>query len=190
MLAAVFAALPLQAAEERHADHEQLRELRKVFEAAVNANDLDKLKPYLADHFSIVTFTDREFTDFTSFKARWQLTRDEMVHGGSYVMDLNPKLSTFIGDVAICSGNAKSRLTTGDGKSFEFTSKWTVICQKQNGQWKVVRGHCSLDPFGNPMLVAGVKKIVVRAIAVAGSAGLVAGVVLGWFCGRRNRKTA
>jgi ketosteroid isomerase-like protein len=190
MLTASLAFLPLQAEEERHADHEQLRALRQVFEAAVNTNDLDKLQPYLAESFSIVTFTDREFHDFAAFKVQWKLTRDKMLRGGTYSIDLNPELSTLIGDLAICHGNARSHMTTGDGKTFDFTSKWTVVCQKQNDQWKIVRGHNSLDPFGNPMLVAGVKRIVWLSIVAAGLGGLVFGFLLGWLYRRRKKLAA
>lgn len=182
-----LAALPARAEEERHEDHEQLRALRRVFETAVNANELDQLRPFLAEGFSIVTFTDREFVDFAAFKARWQLTRQEMLQGGNYTMDLNPELSTLIGDIAICRGNANNRLTTGAGKTMEFTSKWTVVCQKQNGQWKILRGHNSLDPFGNPMLVAGVKTLLWRVAAGAGLAGLGLGGIISWLWIRRRK---
>ena len=52
------------------ADHEALRGLRKVAEEAINNNKLELLKPHLDDPFSIVTYTDREFTDFDTFQAQ------------------------------------------------------------------------------------------------------------------------
>ena len=81
----------LQAAysqQDQEADHEALREIRRVFEKAVAENDMEQIRPYLAKGFSIVTFTDREFHDFDTFLQRWEQTRAEMLHGGTYTVDL------------------------------------------------------------------------------------------------------
>lgn len=44
------------------------------------------------------------------------------------------------------------------GDLCEFTTHWTVILKRNDGEWKVVRAHNSLDPFANPMLKSSVKK--------------------------------
>jgi hypothetical protein len=78
------------AAQDHEADHDALRRIRVVAEEAINTNNLDLLKPYLAEGFTIVTYTDREFSDFTAFKERWQKTRDELLAGGSYTTERCP----------------------------------------------------------------------------------------------------
>jgi len=50
------------AAQDHEADHEALRKIRAVAEEAINTNNLDLFKPHLADHFTIVTYTDRAST--------------------------------------------------------------------------------------------------------------------------------
>jgi hypothetical protein len=81
-------------------DHEALRELKAVFEKAASENNLDLLKPYISENFSAVTYTDREFTDFEAFKARWQKTRDEIVGHGSYKQRRQER-----GSLSIASGH-------------------------------------------------------------------------------------
>src|SRR5688572_21048855 len=91
--------------DENEADHEALRRLRAVVERAVNENRLELLKPYLDENFSIVTYTDREFTDFDAFQTRWQQTRDNLLAGGSYRTELLPERSRILDDFAITRGN-------------------------------------------------------------------------------------
>jgi ketosteroid isomerase-like protein len=171
------------------ADHQGLRELKAVFEQAASENNLDLLRPYVNDAFSAVTYTDREFTDFEAFKARWQKTRDEIVGTGSYKVTLLPERSELYGDFAICRGDSDNVLVNSEGKEFKFTSHWTAVCRKVDGQWKILRAHSSLDPFGNPMLVDGVTSRIVQTAAMAALGGILVGGIAGNIVARR-RSTA
>ena len=173
---ASFLSASLAQADDDEAEHQKLRELRAVAEEAINNNQLELLKPYLADEFSIVTYTDREFSDLDKFKSRWQQTRDELLAGGSYKTELLPELSLILGDVAIARGNSANVLMTGGGKEFRFPSNWTAVLQKVDGQWKIVRAHSSLSPFDNPMVRDGVKSLIIKM----GLAALFVGIVVGW----------
>jgi ketosteroid isomerase-like protein len=179
------------AEDEAEADHQALRELKAVFEKAASENNLDLLKPYISENFSAVTYTDREFTDFEAFKARWQKTRDEIVGDGSYKVTLLPERSEIYGDFAITRGDSDNVLVNGAGKEFRFTSHWTAVCRKMDGQWKIVRAHSSLDPFGNPMLVDGVRTKIWQTAGIAAVAGLLVGGVASYLVTRpRGRASA
>lgn len=177
--------------EEDEADHEALRQLKAVFEDAVNNNQLDLLKPYLHDPFSIVTYTDRNFTDFDVFKTEWQKRRDSLLAGGSYTVELIPERSLLYGDIAITLGTSENVLVTGGGDVYRFPANWTAVCRKVDGAWKIVRTHSSMDPFGNPMILAGFRKTVIQYLI----GGLVGGLVLGWisakiFARLRSKRSA
>lgn len=177
LLAAALAVSVAPAEEENHADHEALRKMRRAFEEAAAKNDMDLMKPFLATNFSLVTFTDREFTDFEAFKAQWAKTRSAMLgESGTYRVDLDPEYSVLMGDVALCRGNAKNELVNSKGSRFEFTSHWSVVCRKTDGEWKIVRGHNSLNPFDNPMLRDRVKSILLKAVFTALGIGLLLGL--------------
>jgi ketosteroid isomerase-like protein len=181
--------IPLAAQEEAEADHQALREMKAVFEKAASENNLDLLKPYVPDQFSAVTYTDREFTDFEAFKTRWQKTRDEIVGTGSYKVTLKPEKSKIYGDIAVARGDSDNVLVNSAGKKFEFTSHWTAVCRKIDGQWKIERVHSSLDPFGNPMLVDGVKSKITTYAGLAGVGGLVIGGLVAFLLTRSRAKT-
>lgn len=168
------------------ADHQALRELKKVFEKAASENNLDLLRPYVNEDFSAVTYTDREFTDFEAFKARWQKTRDEIVGNGSYKVTLLPERSEIYVDFAIARGDSENVLVNEAGKEFRFTSHWTAVCRKVDGQWKIVRAHSSLDPFGNPMLIDGVRNKILQTGAAAALGGLVVGGLAVYLMTRRR----
>lgn len=194
LLAVLFApwtALSLAAEDEdREADHNALRRLRAVFEEAVNRNELDLLKPYLDENFTVVTYTDLEFSDFDVFKAAWQKRRDELLAGGSYTVELEPELSDLRGDIAIARGNSKNVLTTGSGDEYHFSSHWTAVCRKVDGEWKILRAHSSLDPFGNPMLVSHVRSHIHKLLAGTSAACLVIGCGIGVAFARWRQKRA
>ena len=174
--------------DDNEADHQALREFKVLFEQAASENNLDVLKPYLHEPFSVVTYTDREFTDFEAFKARWQKTRDEVVGTGSYKVTLLPERSEIYGDIAVARGDSENTLITGAGSEYHFTSHWTAVFRKVDGQWKVVRVHSSIDPFGNPMVVGQVWRYVTQTGIAAGLGGLlVGGLVAYLLLGRRGR---
>ena len=186
-LAAVLAAGNGLAQEANHEDHEALRRLRDTFQEAAASNDLDRMKPFLATNFSIVTFTDREFLDFDAFKAQWQKTRKAMLgEGGSYRVQLNPEYSVLLGDIALCRGDSSNVIVNASGDTFTFGAHWTVVCQKIDGQWKIVRGHNSLDPFHNPMLEHAVKGMVAKYAAGSFVGGLLLGAVAVGFVRRKK----
>ena len=170
------------------ADHQSLREFKMLFEKAASENQLELLKPILHQPFSVVTYTDREFTDFEAFKARWQKTRDEIVGSGAYKVTLLPERSEIYGDIAIARGDSENELITTAGSKYRFTSHWTAVFRKQDGQWKVVRVHSSLDPFGNPMVIGEVKRRMTQAGLAAGIGGVVLGGLVAFWLGRRSKR--
>jgi ketosteroid isomerase-like protein len=172
--------------EADEADHAALREYKALFEKAASDNQLDLLKPLLHEPFSVVTYTDREFTDFEAFKTRWQKTRDEIVGNGSYKVTLKPERSLIYGDMAIARGDSDNVLVTSAGNEYRFTSHWTAVFRKQDGQWKVVRVHSSLDPFGNPMVVGEVKRRMLQAALAAALGGLLIGGIVAYLMARRG----
>ena len=163
-------------------DREALRKIKVVFEKAVQANTIDDMRQHVDTHFSFVSFTDRLFEDFESFKQQWQKTRDEMVGNGSFSTELIPVPTQFHGDIAVCSGSANNTLLDKQGKQHMFTSNWTIVFKLKDQQWRVLRAHNSIDPFGNPMLLSGVKKQLVKFSSIAFIAGCsLASLLTFWF---------
>ena len=181
VVSAALAAPVLGQQEDDEAEHDALRELKAVFEQAVNETQLDLLKPHLDERFSVVTYTDSSFTDFQVFKTRWQESRERLLAGGSYHVELLPERSLLLGDVALALGNSDNVLTTGGGAEYHYGSNWTAVLRKVDGQWKILRVHSSLDPFGNPMIRDGFVQAATKLGWVVGIAAFVVGLACGWL---------
>ena len=148
-------------------EREKLRSIQAIFEKAVENNTIEDLKPYTDPEFSFVSFTDRSFSDFDSFSKQWGVTRKELVGSGSFTTQLDPEPSLFFDDIAVCYGNSKNKMVNNKGNKFDFTSHWTVIFKRKDGEWKVLRAHNSLNPFSNPMLIHAVKSKLTLTSLVA-----------------------
>lgn len=155
-------------------DRDELRAIQAVFEKSVTSNTIEDVRPFVHPDFSFVSFTDKSFNNFDSFKEQWIVTRREMVGSGSFLTQLNPEPTSFIDNVAIAHGNADNTLIDTKGQRYNFTSHWTVVFKRLDGEWKVFRAHNSLDPFNNPMLISGVKRSVIKY----GILAFIGGVVL------------
>lgn len=159
-------------------EREKLRELKAVYEKAVNTNQMELLKPHLDENFSFVTLTKTEFTDFDSFIKQWNLTRERLLQGGTYEITLEPDVSRFEGDIAISKGTSTSTLVTGKKKTFQFSESWTVVSKKVNDEWKVLRIHSSIDPFKNPFIVDQVKTLIIKTMVVSLAIGILVGYLI------------
>jgi len=167
--------------DQQTVERDKLRELQGVFEKAVKDNTIENMRPFIHPEFSFVSFTDKSFDDFDSFKQQWDLTRKEMVGSGHFSTQLNPAPTLFIDDIAIAHGNAKNSLLNTRGQSFNFTNNWTVIFKRLDGEWKVLRAHNSLDPFSNPMLVNGVKQKIIKYSLLSFSGGILLCSILSYL---------
>ena len=141
---------------------EELRAMQQVFQQAVKNNTIEDMRAHIDADFSFVSFTDKSFDPFDDFEKQWKISRAKMIGNGEFTTELNPQPAQFVGDIAVCKGNASNHMVDNQGKSFEYGSNWTVIFKQTDGVWKVLRAHNSLDPFGNPMLISHVKTSLLK----------------------------
>jgi len=166
---------------ELEAEREKLRTLQAIFENAVKNNSIEDLRSFIHSDFSFVSFTDKLFKDFDAFKKQWGVTRENMVGSGDFSTRLNPSPTLFEGNIAIASGNADNTLVNSKGQKFEFTNHWTVIFKQDGSEWKVLCVHNSLDPFGNPMLISGIKQKIIKYSVMAFLGGGALTSILSYF---------
>lgn len=154
-------------------DRKKLRAIQAVFEKAVENNSIGDLRPYVDPGFSFVSFTDSEFDSFDAFEQKWSLTRKDMIGSGKFSTQLNPEPTLFLDEVAVCRGNSQNEMIDDKGAIYSFTSHWSVVFKRNDGEWKVLRAHNSLNPFSNPMLKHGVKKMIIKYSVLSFASGLL-----------------
>jgi ketosteroid isomerase-like protein len=175
---------PNQPAEDRHADHEELRAMLRTATDALNKRDADALSPLLGAHCYITTVDGQTFRDAAGFKAYL-----DRLYGSSVTkIEFHPvadELTTFLGsDSGICVGSSNDTYTFKDGSNRAMTSRWTATVHKEDGKWKMVGLHTSANILDNPVVDATKKK----GYATSGAA-IVIGAIVGYALRAATKRT-
>ncbi len=163
-------------ADEVEADHNALRELKTKYEEAANQGKPELLKPYLDPEFSGVMVTGDEVNSFADLEAYWAKIQKFLGVGGKYNVKVDvPELSVLSGNLAVAHGTTAEEVTTSRGKQIRFEGRWTAVCRKRDGEWKVLRIQGTMDPISNPFVKEAIRWASISAGTVAGIVGLAVG---------------
>ena len=180
----VLFAFPLMADEE--ADHEALRQLRALYEKAVNEDKLDLLRPHVATPLYGVMITSKRVSSVDDMKQYWAAMKKLMGPGSTYQVKVEPERSVFMGDFALARGTTADVVTTGNGKTYRFGTNWTAVLRRDNGVWKLVQVQGSMDPVNNEFVRTFMRDAMMKSAGAAGVLGLLIGVFAGYLFARRR----
>jgi uncharacterized protein (TIGR02246 family) len=156
------------------ADRTALRTIKAAYEEAINSKDPSKMAPHLATNVTGVMVTGDVVEGFQGLEAYWKKIQALIGEGGKYQVKVNTDKTDLFGEVAVSRGNTEDVVTLANGKEFKFGSRWTAVCHKETGGWKVIRMQATMDPVDNVFTSARLK----TTKFVYGGAGLAAGVLL------------
>jgi ketosteroid isomerase-like protein len=159
---------------DEEADRAALRLIRTNYMEAVNTGDASKLAPYLSKNVTGVMVTGEEVKGLSGLEAYWKKIQDLLGPGGSYRVTVNVDGTDFYGGVAVSRGTTEDVVRLGNGKQLLFSSRWTSVCVKEDGAWKVIRMEAGMDPVDNVFVTLKLQ----RAKLIFGVGGLLAGAVL------------
>jgi len=178
------------AAADDAADHDALRKLKRAYEEAVAQDRVDALVPHLDKQFSGIMLTGEQVVGEEGIRAYWKKIKDLMGPGGKYTVSVEPEdLSMLFGDIAVAKGTTTDVVTTDRGE-YRFTSHWTAVCRRVDGEWKILRVQGSMDPVANPFVKKLVTTSAVWSGGGGGGLGLAAGLAGGVLLGRRRKAAA
>ena len=182
------AAMSTAAPANEEAEVAALRQLRTVYEEAIRDNTIDALGPLLHDDFHGVMLTGRIVSGLSGLKQDRADMRVLIGEGGTYTTTLKPETSVFAGDIALARGTSDDVVVTSGGEEFRFTTAWSAVLQKVDGQWKIRHAHGSMDPVDNVFTRTFTRRTLKWSLPLTALAGLVLGVVGAKVIG--GRKTA
>jgi ketosteroid isomerase-like protein len=165
-------------------DRAELRVIKAAYENACKAGDPDKLAPYLAKGATGVMVTGEEVAGLDGIKAYWAKIRSLMGPGGSYSTTVNVDATEVFGDISVSRGTTDDLVRLAGAKDLKFSSRWTAVCHRENGAWKIYRMQASLDPIQNVFIASR----VTGAKLIFGTGGAVAGLALGFLLFRRTKR--
>jgi ketosteroid isomerase-like protein len=161
------------AAEE--ADRAELRKLRALYEEVVKSDDLTKLMPYLPPSFTAVTPTGEQVKGPSELQAYFKKIWGMIGQGGTYEVKVNLGSTDLYNDIAVSYGTTDEFIKTAEGRQYQFPMLWTAVSRKENGTWKVIRMHGSIDPLTNVFVMTQLNTLK----WIYGVGGLIVGLILG-----------
>jgi uncharacterized protein (TIGR02246 family) len=182
----LFAASCLAQEAGSEEDKNALRALGARYEKAINEANLSSLSDVVLPGASAVFMTGDEIKGLPAMQQFLERIKAQLGNGAQYTIKLVPDDTDFHGDTAVAHGTSEESVVLGSGRSLRYTTRWTGVLRKVDGQWMAARLHVSLDPIHNPIVDFRIK----TQSWLTGGAALVLGLVLGWVVGRRRRGEA
>jgi len=183
------AALSADVNEPDYAIHEELRDLLRGLEEAVNSEQYDKLQHYLHKDMRI-TMSDQElltsYADVERFFQFW-------FGPGGYLKRVEMKLTAdapteLYADktIGIVRGSGIEDTYLSDSRFFPMKTRWTAtVIKDDDGRWRVLSLHIGVNFLDNPVLSMAEKSG--KYFALAGAfGGLLAGLLAGYLLWRRR----
>ena len=172
-------------------DRAKLRAMLAEFEAAINAQSIDRMVAEMADDVTVIWLNaevSRGKDEVRAYYGR-MVGHDKAILSKYLTKASIGAPAKFYGDIAIADGSAMDEFYPIARGFFRLDSRWSTTVIKNAGQWKIVALHLSSNVFNNPLLDE-----VQTNIVKAGIAGLLIGLALMWLITsvlrRRSRVTA
>jgi ketosteroid isomerase-like protein len=172
---------------DEQADHEALRKIKAVYEEALKSDDLTKLFPHLGANLTAVTPTGEEVKGTQQlqsyFKSIWGL----IGQGGTYQVKVNVTNTDLFGDIAVSYGTTDEFVKTAEGREYKFPMLWTAVARREEGAWKAIRMHGSMNPLTNVFVTTQLN----ATKWIYGGGGLIIGLAVGFLLSMlwRSRST-
>ena len=191
---ALLCVAPLAWAEEPdHAIHEELRGVLREVVTAMNTGQYDKMLPYLTEDVEATSITQEVMSsraDVSKYFQEWfgptgYMRKMEMKLDADKLTELSPDKSW-----GLVRGKALEHYEAKDGNLFDFVTRWTaVMVRSDDGKWRLRAIHFGTNHLDNPVLTK-VQRTLVHYGIIGAIVSLIVGLALGWWIGRRSRRSA
>lgn len=188
VLSAILAFSAGAVAEERHDDHEALRNILKKGAEALNTRNFDAISPLLHKQFTVVTVDNRKLTTLQDFRNYWNglFSGDKPLLKKIEAKPIADDLTHFLDEnVGVVHGTSDDVYHFQDGDVRTMKTRWTAVVAKEDGAWKLVKLHSSVNLLDNPLLEAATN--AAKRVAMIGAGiGILIGGLAGFLIGRRR----
>lgn len=154
-------------------DREQLRGLLNKITLALNNQNMDELAGILGKDFRFTTIDQKVIKSTEELKQYYEnLFKDKnAVIKGYKTSPVVDKEAVFINDVvSYCVGSSIDEYQLSNGDEMKLAIRWSVLMEKENGDWKVKLLHLGANFYDNPVLTKiteSMKTLLYIAVAIA-----------------------
>ena len=179
----------LAAQETDEAIHNELRALLSGIEQAVNTGSYGDLAQYVHESAYVTTITQEVLSSNAEIEPYFDGWFGEGGYLESLRMDLEADaLTELYADktFGIVRGSGEEDYVLANGRFFPMKTRWTATVSKNDaGEWKILALHIGTNFLDNSVLSA-TERVAKTALIGTGVAGVLAGLILGFFLGRRK----
>ena len=180
-----------QQPDPRADDRKQLRGMLAEFEAAINAQSIERMVAQMDDNVTVIWLNaevSRGKDEVRAYYGR-MVGHDKAILKKYLTKATLGAPAKFYGDIAIADGSAADEFYPIARGFFTLDSRWSSTMVKSAGGWKIVSLHLSSNVFNNPLLDE-IKGDIVKAAAGGLVVGLALMYLIMWFMRRRARVTS
>jgi uncharacterized protein (TIGR02246 family) len=182
----------LEAAEPagREADRKAIQRLLRRVESAVNQQDTLAISECFSKDFFLTTTDQKLINGINELEAYYEkVFTGPNARVKSVRATLNPGMITrFINEsTGVCYGTASEHYVLRGGKSGDITSRWTAVCVKENGVWRVAVAHAGVDFLSNSVLTH-IKRSSMMLVTIASLVSLLLGAVISHLVFRKTAR--
>lgn len=187
LLAVWVLAIPAVKAEENKATHDELRAMRDGLLAAVNKNDVDGIVGYMHPNV-VVTWQNGEVSrgrdGMRAYYNKLMNGPNRIVQSFTTKVNVDELTILYGENTGVSFGSSDDHFKLTSGLDLGLQDRWTATVVREQGKWLITSFHISANVFENQLLTDAKKLFTGIALA----AGVV-GLVLGWFIGKRCKKS-
>jgi ketosteroid isomerase-like protein len=180
-----------QQPDPRGDDRKRLRAMLAEFEAAINAQSIERMVAQMDDNVTVIWLNAEVSRGKDEVKAYYgrMVGHDKAILKKYLTKATLGAPAKFYGDIAIPDGAAADEFYPIARGFFTLDSRWSSTMVKNAGEWKIVSLHLSSNVFNNPLLDE-IKADIVKAAVVGFVVGLVLMYLIMWLMRRRARVTS
>ena len=175
-----------QQPDPRAEDRKQLRAMLAEFEAAINAQSIERMVAEMDDNVTVIWLNaevSRGKDEVRAYYGR-MVGHDKAILNKYLTKAAIGAPAKFYGDVAIADGSTADEFYPIARGVFKLDSRWsTTVVKNPAGEWKIVLLHLSSNVFNNPLLDE-VKADIVKGVV----GGFIAGLMLTFVVMRLRRR--
>ena len=171
-------------------DRAKLRAMLAEFEAAINAQSIDRMVAEMADDVTVIWLNaevSRGKDEVRAYYGR-MVGHDKAILSKYLTKAKIGAPAKFYGDVAIADGSTADEFYPIARGPFRLDSRWSTTVVKNAGEWKIESLHLSANVFNNPLLDE-IKADIVKAGVGGAVGGLVVGLLAMYLIMRNRRPT-
>lgn len=180
LLAVSLVSLNAQPAEDP--SHQELRKLKATMEKALNERDLDTLVANVDPNVVFSTMNGdvcRGPEEIRAYFHKMLTAPGHIVKNVTVSFEVDQLTTLYGGDTGVAYGGSKDHYELTNGDTFDIKGRWTCTMVRNGDRWVIAAFHYSANVFDNPILDR-----LKQVTWMIGGAGIVAGLLLGYFAGR------